>query len=73
MKTKQVAPWNLKVGQKLKQNYRFNTITSIEKTRGIFTGKAMWVVKTDALMFEAQSIFHAKGTRLPLQKATILK
>jgi len=73
MKTKQIAPWKLKVGQKLLQSGgRFNTIKSIVKSTGVFTGKAVWTVTTDALLFEAETKFHAKLNLLPYQKATIL-
>lgn len=74
--TKHVAPWNLKPGQKLLQiglhgERRFNEILSIRKSRGYFTGKSIWEVKTNDLLFPNSS-FHAARGGLKLQKAEIL-
>ena len=75
MKTKSIAPWNLKVGQKLIQSglnneQRANKIISINREVGRFTGRLLWRVETDSEFF-SNSVFHAKFNRLPLQKATI--
>ena len=70
--TKKIAPWKLKVGDKLLQDGRFNTVKSVQKSVGVFTGKPMWTAITDALIYEDFSVFHAKINRLPCQKATIL-
>ena len=76
-KTKLVAPWNLKVGQKLIQ-YGFHsnqleshTILSILKTKGYFTGKSIWRVTTDDQSFPISN-FHAKLGNLECQKAEIV-
>ena len=77
MKTKQVLPWNLKVGQKLVTNDFFtkhdraDEITDIKKEIGRFTGRAIWRVTCAGNIDFPHWSFHAKMNRLPAQKATI--
>jgi len=76
MKTKQIAPWNLKVGQRLVVhdligNKQSAEILSIEKKKGYFTGRPLWHVKTNHDMFSL-STFHGKGKTLPYTKAEIV-
>jgi len=77
MQTKEVMPWNLKVGQKLVQCAGFNQpqrgfeILEIEKGVGYFTGDSIWRVKTNNPFWDS-STFHGKSRNYPPQKAKIM-
>lgn len=75
MKTKLIAPWKLKVGQRLVQHEIDLTSKSFEikeitKEIGRFTGRTIWRVKTDNFLLPI-SQFHGKGISLPHTKAEI--
>jgi hypothetical protein len=78
MKTKQIAPWNLKPGMRVVIHlYSFAQsfhVQHVAKFRSRFTGQSCWRVRfTDELSSLGYGVthYHAKIGNLPLEKVTI--
>lgn len=76
MKTKLIAPWKLKAGQKILTfdmwgQERAEVVKSVKKKTGFFTGKSFWRIEFENNFVPAHN-FHAKCKSLPLQKAKLV-